>query len=142
MSHPWGDHPWRRFRGLTDWTLRHDCLPAGMCGRTDFATRTITLDSRLLQAERRCTIAHEMEHVARGPVPVDPLLAAREEESIDRAVARRLIPLARLGEALAWSVSLAEAADELWVDVPTLQARLRSLCPAELAYLATRLESH
>ena len=133
-------HPWRRLRALADWTLIWAHLPTGLMGYTDWRNKSITLDRRLLQAERRCTIAHELEHIRRGPVPADPVLAAREEEAVNRATARRMITIRDLGEALAWTRDLDEAADELWVDRPTLEARLRSLHPSERAYLKNRLE--
>ena len=87
------DHPWRRLRDRPDWLLEWDMLPPGLMGSTCHRRRVITLDLRLSQAERRCTIAHELEHVERGPMPSDPILAAREEESIERAVARRLVTM-------------------------------------------------
>ncbi len=133
------DHPWRRLRDRPDWLLEWGMLPPGLMGSTCHRRRVITLDLRLSQAERRCTIAHELEHVERGPMPSDPILAAREEESIERAVARRLVTIRALGDALAWAHTLDEAAEELWVDVATLEARLRSLHPAEHAYLNRRL---
>ena len=133
------DHPWRRLRDRPDWLLEWGMLPPGLMGSTCHRRRVITLDLRLSQAERRCTIAHELEHVERGPMPSDPILAAREEESIERAVARRMVTIRALGDALAWARTLDEAAEELWVDVATLEARLRSLHPAEHAYLNRRL---
>lgn len=136
------DHPWRRLRALADWLLRWSRLPGDLMGLTDHRTRTIWMDRRLLQAERRCTIAHELEHVERGPLPTDPVLAAREEAAIDKAVARRLIGFDALAAALSWSLDLDEAADELWVDVPTLRTRLEHLHPAERAELKRRLEHH
>ena len=75
-------------------------------------------------------------------MPADPVLAAREELAIDKAVAWRLIEIKALGEALAWTQSLDEAAEELWVDKATLLTRLRHLHPAERAYLTRRLEHH
>ena len=131
--------PWHEFRSLSDWALQWARLPAGLLGVTDFRARTVTLDQRLLQAERRCTVAHEVEHIRLGPVPADPVLAAREEAAIDRAVARKLIGIGDLGDALAWTSSLAEAAQELWVDEDTLSARLRHLHPSEVHYLRRRL---
>ena len=132
--------PWRELRTFTDWALEWVHLPADLLGLTDFRTRTVLLDARLLQAERRCTLAHELEHVGRGPMPADPVLAAREEAAIDRAVARKLIDIGELGEALAWASGLAEAAQELWVDEDTLAARLRHLRPAEVHQLRQRLQ--
>lgn len=128
-------HPWRAFRLLTDWILKWELLPGDLLGYTDHASRTIVLDRRLTQAERRCTIAHELEHQARGPVPAEPVLAAREEAAVDAAVARKLIPIRKLGEALAWSQDPDEVAEELWVDVQTLEVRLRRLHPSERHYL-------
>lgn len=132
--------PWREFCTFTDWALKWDRLPADLLGVTDFRTRTVILDERLLQAERRCTLAHELEHIRRGRVPADPVLAVREEAAIDRTVARKLIGISELGDALAWASGPAEAAEELWVDEATLSARLRHLCPAEVRHLRQRLE--
>lgn len=136
------DHPWRRLRDLGGWLLGWAHLPGDLRGLTYYGARVIVLDSRLLQAERRCTIAHELEHVERGPTPTDPVIRAREEAAIDRAVARRLIDIHDLGEALAWSFNTDEAAEELWVDRHTLETRIHHLHPAERAYLRRRLEHH
>ena len=132
--------PWHEFHALTDWALHWARLPADLLGVTDFRTRTVTLDDRLLQAERRCTVAHEIEHIRRGPMPADPILAAREEAAINRAVARKLIGLTELGDALAWADTRADAAAELWVDEDTLAERLRHLHPAEVHHLRRRLQ--
>lgn len=131
------DHPWRRFRAFVEWTLQWQCLPDGMLGRTDFASRTVTLTVDLSQAERRCTIAHEVEHITAGPVPA--FYWPREELRIDEAVACRLIELEDLADALAWSLNVYELADELWVDVPTARARLATLTEQEGQWLRDRL---
>lgn len=131
--------PWYEFRGLSDWALCWARLPGDLLGVTDFGSRCVTLDSRLLQAERRCTVAHEIEHIRLGPVPSDPVLAAREETAIDQAVARKLIGIDELGDTLAWTSDPSEAAQELWVDESTLAARLRHLHPAEVHVLRRRL---
>ena len=58
------DHPWRRLRDRPDWLLEWDMLPPGLMGSTCHRRRVITLDLRLSQAERRCTIslpAHRTE---------------------------------------------------------------------------------
>ena len=134
-------HPWRYLRDHhPDWTVIWAALPGGLLGRTLHDLRVIVLDATLTQAGRRSTLAHELEHIARGPTPPVPALAAKEEAAIDRAVARRLIDVVYLGEALAWSGLHVEVADELWVDHDTLTARLRALNDAERAYLRTRLE--
>lgn len=133
MSH----HPWRAFRALTHFTLQHAVLPDGILGCTNFDTGVVTLALGIDQAERRCTIAHETEHIRRGWSPC----TAREECSIDRVVARRLIDIRDLGEALAWARCEDEAADELWVDVHMLRARMNGLHPSERGYLVRRLEN-
>lgn len=131
-------HPWRAFRDLAHITLRWAHLPDGVLGVTDFEAGTVTLAHGMNQAERRCTIAHETQHVVRGPVPA--YLRAREEREVDRCSARLLLPDVKvIGEALAWAVSVGEAAEELWVDEPTLRARLEALHPAERGYLRQRL---
>lgn len=132
-------HPWREFRRLVDWTLNWAHLPGDLLGITDYHHRTVTLDPRLNQAERRCTIAHETEHIHRGPYPT--LVEHREERTVDRNVARLLLPdIDVIGEALAWAHCVDEAADELWVDRPTLETRLRYLHPSERGWLRQRLE--
>ena len=132
-------HPWRRFQLEAAWTLTFAALPHGRRGVVDFWARTVALDSRLRQVERRCTICHELVHIERGPLPDDDRLAAREESEVEREVARRLIELQPLGEALAWSRHISEAADALWVTEDVLRVRLEHLQPSEQAYLAHRL---
>jgi hypothetical protein len=132
-------HPWRRFAELTDWVLRWSELPMGVMGFTCHRTRTVTLAMGMSQAERRCTIAHETEHIVRGPVAAHE--ATQEERAIDRRVATLLIP--SLHE-VALAMILARgrvdvAADELWVDDYLLQVRLAMLSAGERAYVARRL---
>lgn len=136
------ENPWGRLARLTDWLIAWAHLPGEVMGLTHHEARVIVLDRRLTQAERRCTLAHELQHVEHGPAPDDPVLIARDELRVDRATARRMIPIHALGDALSWSTRDVEVADELWVDVPTLQARLRSLHPSERAYLLRRTEHH
>jgi len=131
-------HPWRAFRHLADWTLHWAHLPEGILGHTDHARKIVTLAHGLTQAERRCTIEHERQHVLRGPVA--PWRREREEREVDAAAARQLISLDALVEALAWSDCEHEVADELWVDVAMLRARLEHLHPSERHHLRRRLE--
>ena len=132
-------HPWRHFRTVVSWDLVWANLPAAIAAETDFKSRTVTLDRGLLQAERRCTIAHELTHIERGPTLDHPWWEAREEAVVDRIAAGRLVTIDDLGEALAWADHHAEVAEELWVDVPTVQARLAGLTRDERHYLASRL---
>lgn len=132
-------HPWRAFRKLKHIRLLWRDLPEGVLGVTDHAAGVVTLTTGMLQRERRCTIAHETQHVLRGPVPA--WLQPREELAVDAEAARLLLPdIHAVGEALAWAHHLDEAAEELWVDEPTLVARLKTLHPSERHYLKRRLE--
>lgn len=137
MTGEW--HPWRALRSLVDWTLRWGHLPDGVLGETDWEARTVTLRHGLTQAERRSTLTHELEHVARGPVPV--YCQAREERAVDEAAARRLIRFDRLVDAMVWSLDEYELAELLWVDVPTVVTRLATLTVEESSVLVDRLDA-
>lgn len=108
-------------------------------GETDHEAGTISLRRGLTQAERRCTLQHELLHVERGATLTT--LYDREEQRVRRETARLMLPnIHRIGEALAWAGDdLVEAADDLWVDEGVLLDRLRNLHPSELHYLRRRL---
>ena len=131
-------HPWRRLRALTNVDLSWRPL-AGLLGATDGRDR-IVMDPRQSQAQRRCTVAHELAHLdlghGGGCSPV-------EERAARALAARWLIDMPDLLAALAWTEHLDELADELWVDVDTLLARLDGLTASEraqVAELAQRVE--
>ena len=122
---PWGEVP-------AGWSVDFVVMPArGMCR---WSRRSILLDIRLSRIEERCT------HAERGEFP--RWATAREEAAVNAEAARRLIPLDALGEALAWSLHPAVAAEELDIDPPTLEALLRDLAAAEVEALRRRLEHH
>jgi hypothetical protein len=100
----------------------------------------IWLCRRLNQSRRRCTLAHEIIHLERGPVPADPIGLAREERIVSELSARRLISTDQLAAALQWTRDPSQLAEELWVDLPTLQARMGALDPLEVAELEHRLD--
>lgn len=131
--------PWRRLEQLDGWRVDWMWAPRA-AGLTRWRDRVIELDIRLSERAVRCVLSHEVVHAERGPFP--RRLLSREEEIVSRESARRLIDLHPLGEALAWSLHPHEAADELWVDTNTLDARIRGLSDAERVYLADRLEHH
>ena len=133
-------HPWRVLGRRPDWTLVWALLPAEILGVTCWATRTITLDRRLSQAERRTTLAHELVHVERGPAVRGHV--GWDERQVEMETARRLIGIRELGEALAWSRDPWEVADELWTTPALVRVRLEHLHPAERHYLRRRLEHH
>lgn len=128
------DHP--------DITLLIRRLPDGERGRWYPEAHVIVLDDRLTQAERRCVLTHELVHRARGDVHVhDEVTNARQEKSCHETVARLLIPFASLVAAMRWGRDPGELADELWVDVKTLEARVMSLSELEAQHLRTLLDS-
>lgn len=100
----------------------------------------IWLCSTLTQAERRCTLTHELVHRERGPVPTDPAAAAREEQIVDEITARRLIALPALVAGLRWTRNPIELAEQLWVDEPTLRTRMDTLDPVEVAEIEHHLD--
>lgn len=123
--------PWRALERLPDWRVDW-CWPPGQ-GRVIYDHKLIELRHDLTATAERCVLTHEIVHAERGPFP--RWATAREEETVKREAARRLIPIRALADALAWSQLATEIADELSVDVETLQARLRGLHPAERAFL-------
>jgi hypothetical protein len=137
-------HPWRHLSRLADVTVRwsrDDVELDGALGWFYVDRGEIVLDARQTQVQRRSTLAHELVHAERGDEPSGSLvLDARQELAVSKEAARRLIGIRALGEALAWSTCVAEAADELWVDEDTVRVRLQHLHPAERAYLKRRLE--
>jgi len=113
-------------------------LPGNMWGL--LIGSRIYLCRRLDQAARRSTLTHEVVHLERGAVPTDPRGHAREERVVSRIAARRLITIADLADGLKWTRDRSELAEHLWVDVPTLNARMESLDPIEVAELEHALE--
>ncbi|ANW67619.1 hypothetical protein BCA37_10530 [Mycobacterium sp. djl-10] len=103
---------------------------------------TILIDQDQLQAERRCTVAHELVHDERRIFPADPVMHAKEETLVERTAARRLIAMPDLVDAMrACSTRLSdELAEHLWVDPPMLEARMSALDPVEVAELEHQLE--
>lgn len=132
-------HPWRRLRELERIILHwSDDLPAYLRGVTD--GDRIWMRSDMTQVERRCVLAHELEHIKRGHVGCQP---GPVESSVRAAAARYLIPWPHvLADALAWAAGdLEEAADVLWVTERVLRHRLdsRHLHPAERAIIVERI---
>lgn len=105
-------------------------LPGDTAAMTDGGT--IWIDPRLTQAQRRCTIEHERQHLLAGH---DSACTPMLERQVEAAAARELISLARLAHAIVWSQDEQELADELWVDVDMVRARLAALDDDERAYI-------
>lgn len=132
-------HPWRTLHELyTDITVHHLPLPAGHMGATN--GHAIVLDSRLTQAERRSTLTHELIHLERQGCEHPGMVC--EERIVDRAAARRLVPLDLIVDAFRWHPHpcLADLADHWWVDEQTALCRMETLDPVEVATLEHDLD--
>lgn len=134
-------HPWRELRAMTA-TLLHwrSDLPDYLRGATNGAH--IWMRSDMSQVERRCVLAHELEHIRRGH---NSCRSDHDERAVSHGAARFLLPSPHVvADALAWSAGhVAEAADVLWVTERTLSARLdaKHLHPAEVAIIAERVSA-
>lgn len=130
-------HPWRSLRDRIEldlgWQDSDDEL-----GHFDFECQRVTITSGMSQAERRCTLTHELIHHERGPVAAG--CEAAEERVVDDLAARRLIPLDALIDGMVWSYGELELAEHLWVDEGTLVTRLRNLSAAESKFINDELD--
>ncbi|WP_127843574.1 hypothetical protein [Acidipropionibacterium jensenii] len=88
----------------------------------------------------RTTLAHEAVHARRGLCP--RWLIPREELAVHTQAASALIPIGRLGEALAGSLDPRVVAAELDVTPDFVDARLHGLDPVEYAALWDRIAHH
>ncbi|MFJ6848760.1 hypothetical protein ACIQO5_10250, partial [Micrococcus luteus] len=92
-----------------------------------------------LTAERRCALTHELVHLEHGHRGCQPPAV---EHAVRAAAARQLITLEQLADALPWSMSLDELADELWVTPLVLTDRLAGLTRTEREHLAALATEH
>lgn len=104
----------------------------GRCGETNDRD-LIRLDKRLLQVERRCTLAHELVHLEAGE---GRACAPSREREVNRIAAARLISFETLAAAARWARGPVELAEELWVIPSMLEARCETLTAAELFAVA------
>lgn len=122
-------HPWRRLRARPDLELFWRNLRGARSGATDGA-EVIVLRPGLTQVQRRSTLAHEMAHVELGHRDG---CSNTEERQATQLAARWLVHIDDLLDALRWAEELQEVAECLWVDEPTLLARLDGLTDDERA---------
>lgn len=128
-------NPWQRLAG--DWPdLPVEYADLGspyLHGQTHWRNGVpvkVVLHERLTQVQRRCTLAHELEHLDRG-APCETLRASIEARIV-KATARYLLPDLEILAATLAAYDLRRAADELWVTFPLLVERLRALTDREL----------
>lgn len=135
-------HPWAEFRKWPATRIFWRDLGHGVRGKTD--GKDVWVSNKLLQVERRCVAAHEQEHLRRGHTSCVP---GTEENRVRFAAAKWLVPDPhKVADAIVWSGNdVVLAADHLWVDVPTMLARLdkRYMHPAERKLIETKInEEH
>jgi len=123
-------HPWRALRERPTVQLHMIDLPDGVLGATD--GEHIWIERRQRQAQRRSTLAHELEHLDRGHTGCQP---AAIELEVEAAAARKLIPLTALAEAIVWASCEDELAQDLWVDRAMVRVRLSTLTDEERVYI-------
>jgi hypothetical protein len=131
--------PWHALADFDRARVVYDDLPPRRRGEVDFTTQTITLHRRLDPTAQRCTLAHELVHLERGPVMM--CHAPREERTVAAIAARRLVSIHDLAEAMRWSQDERALADELSVDVRTVRVRLRCLDDVEREFLRARVDT-
>lgn len=118
-------NPWRalrrRERARLHFRSVHPSAGRGYVEVRD-GVEQIYLDHRLDRVERNATLAHELIHLERGvpPVGCPDLLRAKEEATVRRETARRLVPLDELAafvraRAELGGVTVADVAEEFEV---------------------------
>lgn len=100
-------------------------VPLDDAGDCDLRTRVIRVSDELTPVEGRCTIMHELGHLAMGHIMTgDADADAVMERLADDWAAERLITDVELQWALARGRDRREVAEMLRVDMGTLNARL------------------
>lgn len=113
-------------------------MPMPHHGLWDADRRLVMLRDDLDPVAKRCTLAHEVVHAARG-IPrhgMPPLVGVIDEATAEVAAARLLICANDLITVALSGATLPEAAAHLHVDLQMLKARLRGLDPLEQAFIA------
>ena len=130
-------NPWAHLRAHRRVALTMRPLPTGTSAYVDFDDGHIYIDTSLLQRERNDALAHELTHLERGR-PVARFEDA-EERAVNEEVARRLIPLDELVQALRWSRNPTELAEDLNCTESTVLTRLARLTPDEARSIRSEL---
>jgi Zn-dependent peptidase ImmA (M78 family) len=126
--------PWFELSKYPHIEVRFERLNGKVVGLTN-GVDLIWLDDRLNQTERRCVLAHELEHYRLGHTTCQPL---RLELVVCQRVARRLISSRELMRVMPWSNDLRELAEELNVTPQTLRDRLIGMTATETALIEGR----
>lgn len=103
--------------------------------------RVVLLDWRLMKAQARSTLSHEIAHLDNGDIDCTGILGDRAETEADHVAAQRLISACQIAEVLRWTRSRAEGAELLEVTPHLLAVRLERLTDDERAYLHHAIRS-
>jgi hypothetical protein len=136
--------PWQALQ--SEWphiVVRIEPLAGDLLGEARSDEGVIALRAGTSPGQRRCTLTHEIVHLERGLADCGPW-QAREELLVHAEVARRLLPLPLVASAIrqiGGDHDRAALAEQLDVDVETLQLRLRLLSRADQRQLRVLFES-
>ena len=112
-----------------------EAMPDPLLGYVNYPVIALRADTS--HAQRRCTLAHELVHLERGISECGPF-AEREERQVHQEVARRLVPVDLLSDALrvlGTTADPATLASALEVDQETLLTRIALLTIDEIRRL-------
>jgi hypothetical protein len=101
------------------------------CGKTD-GRGTIWLERRLDLVERRCTLTHELFHIAEGHTSWQDPWTEREVRYL---TARALVPFERILHCVLWRIPVDVMKRELRVTDQVIADRIVCLTDEELRYL-------
>ena len=128
--------PWRVL--ATEWPdvdFRFERLPGDLLGQIRAGGRLIVVRGDSSAAQRRCTLAHELVHLERGFGTGNAYFDEREEVTVHRIAAIRLIGFRRLLDVVRETDDHRMIATMVDVDRHTLAVRLGTLSAAQLVQL-------
>lgn len=125
---------------LLNVTLTITTLPEGTVGLSDVPARQVWVSRDLTPAELRCTVMHELAHIALRHHPTgDPAHDGPLEDEADAWAAERLIPDSLLHAALRYGRDERDVAEYCRVDMGTLRAKVAASHGAGTVTLLPRL---
>lgn len=121
--------------------IEYRLLPGTLAGYYDKARDTIVIDPRLNPQARRSTIEHERVHRERGDGKcLNSWFDKKQELTVEREAARRLISIEAIIDGLLWSQDYNELAEHWDVDIHMATVRLTSLTPVERSHIESFLD--
>lgn len=130
-------HPWRfvgRFRHIR---IKFQDLGGKVSGRSN-GVDTIYLEERLDKVERRCTLTHELFHIAEGH---RRRCGESDERRVRYMTARALVPFDRIVHCVLWKIPVDKMACELRVTDRVMADRIACITDEELRVLFV-MEAH